>query len=92
MTRNKAKQALISILCKIQNPDEMRFFLEQVLTAAEIDDLLDRVRIYQTLSCDETPQRECAKKLNVSLSKVTRGASNLRNLKMKDYWKSKFPK
>ncbi len=90
MNRSKAKKALVNILCEIQNPNEMQFFLDQVLTVAEINDLLDRIRIYQNLSCTEAPQRECAKDLNVSISKVTRGASNLRNPKTKDYWKSKF--
>jgi len=78
------------MLRNIQDPHEMNFFLEQILTPAEINDLLDRIRIYQNLACAETPQRECAKTLNVSLSKVTRGASNLRNPKAKSYWKSKF--
>mgnify|MGYP000157881832 CR=1 FL=1 len=90
MNQSKAKQALVDILCNIQDPNEMRFFLEQILTVAEIDDLLDRIRIYQNLACTEASQRECAKSLNVSISKVTRGASNLRNTKAKDFWKSKF--
>lgn len=90
MNRSKAKQTLVNMLCEIQNPSEMQFFLEQILTIGEINDLLDRVRIYQSLACTEAPQRECAKTLNVSISKVTRGASNLRNPRTKDYWKSKF--
>jgi TrpR family trp operon transcriptional repressor len=91
MNRFKAKNALIEILCSINQPSEMDYFLKQILTHAEIDDLLDRIRIYQNLACTNTPQRECAKILNVSISKVTRGASNLRNGKSKNYWKSKFP-
>jgi TrpR family trp operon transcriptional repressor len=90
MNRSKAKSALIEILCGIDQPSEMDYLLKQILTAAEIDDLLDRVRIYQNLACTDTPQRECAKILDVSISKVTRGASNLRNAKSKDYWQSKF--
>lgn len=90
MNRSKAKIALIEMLCSIDQPSEMDYLLKQILTAAEIDDLLDRVRIYQTLACTDTPQRECAKLLNVSISKITRGASNLRNAKSRDYWRSKF--
>ncbi len=90
MNRAKAKQLLAQMLCDINHLDEMRFFLEQILTPAEINDLLDRIRIYQQLACTEKPQRECAKSLNVSISKVTRGASNLRNPKAKGYWQSKF--
>ncbi|WP_062308297.1 trp operon repressor [Polynucleobacter sinensis] len=90
MNRSKAKQTLIDMLCNIKNADEMRYFLEQILTAAEVNDLLDRIRIYQTLTCTEMPQRNTAKSLNVSISKVTRGASNLRDQKAKSYWKSKF--
>lgn len=90
MNKSKANQALIKMLCNIRDPDEMRFFLEQILTAGEVNDLVDRMRIYHILSCTETPQRECAKSLNVSISKVTRGAANLRKPKSKEYWKSKF--
>ncbi len=90
MNRTKAKSMLGSMLCDIQDKNEILFFLEQVLTTAEIDDVLDRLRIYQALSCTETPQRECAKKLNVSISKITRGAANLHNAKAKAYWQSKF--
>ena len=90
MNQSKAKQALIDLLCNIENPQEMRFFLEQILTVAEINVLLDRIRIYQSLACTDATQRESAKTLNVSISKVTRGASNLRNPKSKDFWRSKF--
>lgn len=90
MNRSTAKRALLELLCSTDNPNDMQFLLEQILTSAEINDLLDRVRIYQNLACTETPQRECAKSLNVSISKVTRGAANLQNPKAKKYWKSKF--
>ena len=90
MNKSKASQALINMLCSIKKPDDMRFFLEQILTAGEINDLLDRIRIYQILACTETPQRECAKSLNVSISKVTRGSANLQKPKSKEYWISKF--
>jgi TrpR family trp operon transcriptional repressor len=90
MNRSTAKHALLELLCSTDNLNDMQFLLEQILTSAEINDLLDRVRIYQNLTCTENPQRECAKLLNVSISKVTRGAANLRNPKAKKYWKSKF--
>lgn len=92
MNRSKASQTLINILCNIQNQNEMRFFLEQILTAGEINDLLDRIRIYQMLACTEVPQRECAKSLNVSISKVTRGSANLQKPKSREYWQLKFGK
>jgi TrpR family trp operon transcriptional repressor len=92
MNRSKAKQALIDMLCNIKNPDEMRLILELILTDGEMNDLVDRIRIYQSLACTELSQRECAKSLDVSISKVTRGSSNLRNPKSKDYWRSKFNK
>lgn len=92
MNKSKASQTLINMLCKIQNQDEMRFFLEQILTTGEINDLVDRIRIYQMLACTEAPQRECAKSLNVSISKITRGSANLQKPKSKDYWRTKFDK
>jgi len=90
MNKSKASQTLLKMLCNIRDHDEMRFFLEQILTPGEINDLLDRIRIYQILSCTETPQRECAKSLNVSISKITRGSANLRKPKSKEYWQAKF--
>ena len=92
MNKSKASQILIDMLCNIQNSDEMRYHLEQILTAGEMNDLIDRIRIYQMLACTDTPQRECAKSLNVSISKVTRGSANLRKPKSKEYWQSKFSK
>ena len=86
----KAKKALIDMLCDIKTQDEMLFIFEQVLTKAEIEDLVNRVRIYHKLACTEITQRECAKILDVSISKVTRGASNLQNPKIKKYWQNKF--
>lgn len=41
MNRSKAKIALIEMLCSIDQPSEMDYLLKQILTAAEIDDLLD---------------------------------------------------
>ncbi|MBU3615453.1 trp operon repressor [Polynucleobacter sp. Latsch14-2] len=90
MNKSKANQILINMLCNIKNHDEMRFFLEQILTTGEINDLLDRIRIYHLLACTDSPQRECAKTLNVSISKVTRGSANLQKPKSREYWKSKF--
>ena len=90
MNKQKAKESLIDMLCTINNKSEMLFFLNQVLTKAEIGDLVDRIRIYEGLTREQLPQRECAKILNVSISKVTRGASNIRNHKHKEYWRQKF--
>jgi TrpR family transcriptional regulator, trp operon repressor len=90
VNKQKGKESLINLLCDINDKVEMQFFLNQILTKAEINDLIDRIRIYRALACMQLPQRECAKILNVSISKVTRGASNIHNHKHREYWRGKF--
>lgn len=81
---------LINRLCKIDSPDEMRWLLGQLLTDAEIQDVVDRVRIYDALSNTEWTQREIAKRLGVSITKVTRGSSNIHSRKLRLYFQENF--
>lgn len=52
---------------------EMRAILHDILTPAEIEDLNQRLEIIQALMRNE-PHRTIAKKVGVSISKVTRGS------------------
>ena len=57
---------------------DIRRFLEEILTSSEVSTLTKRWRIMKMLS-QGVSQREIAKKLNVSLCKVTRGAKILKD-------------
>ncbi len=47
--------------------------LRDILTPAELDSIVERWQLIQELEAG-TPQREIAKKLNISISKITRGS------------------
>ena len=59
---------------------EVRKFLDEILTSSEVSTLAKRWRIMKLLS-QGVSQRVIAKKLNVSLCKVTRGAKILKDEK-----------
>ena len=66
-----------SVLAGIDDPDQMRRFLEEVLTPAERKDLALRWELMRRLT-DGVPQRQIAEELGVSLCKITRGAKILK--------------
>lgn len=67
------KKQLLSALCAIDNPRQMDALLKDILTPAEYAEIPKRFEIVRQLM-DGAPQRQIAKKLNVSISKVTRGS------------------
>lgn len=71
---------IIEVLSKLKTTSEINSFLNEILTEKEINTLSKRWRILKMLACGDT-QREIAKKLNVSLCKITRGAKILKNKK-----------
>lgn len=83
MSRNNTEpavsgfDAVCGILCKIRNADEMRRFLEEILTPAERKDLALRWKLMQMLQ-EGIPQRKIASELGISLCKITRGAKILK--------------
>ena len=76
----------ISNIISNMNKSEVYNFLLELLTESELADLSKRWRILELLSQGVT-QRDIAKKLNVSLCKVTRGA---RIVKTKDSIVNRF--
>jgi TrpR family trp operon transcriptional repressor len=70
--------AFIRTLCDISDPDEMRAFLEEILTTSERKNLQLRWQLMEMLA-QGVPQREIASKLHISLCKITRGAKILKN-------------
>ena len=70
------KKELLKILSGIKDVKLMEDFLVDLLTPAEVKDIVLRWQIVKLLSQGIT-QREVAKKLGVSISKVERGAREL---------------
>jgi TrpR family trp operon transcriptional repressor len=66
-----------SVLCKIDDPEQMRAFLKEILTPAECRDLSLRWELMKMLEAG-VPQRQIAHELGVSLCKITRGAKILK--------------
>ncbi len=64
-------------LCEIDEQDQMRRFLEEILTPAERKDVALRWELMRMLA-DGLPQRQIAEELGVSLCKITRGARILK--------------
>ena len=85
MLNSKYQKELVRILTLIKDSDLMEEFLNDLLTPAEFEDLIDRWQIVKQLARG-TPQREIAKRLNVSVAKITRGSLELRN-KHGGFWK-----
>lgn len=86
MNREEADRKLLEILCQISNKEKMSWFLDCILTPAERQDLLDRIRIYVELTSTSYSQRDCASRLDVSITKITRGAANLHDPDIKKFW------
>ena len=66
-----------SVLCNINDSEQMRAFLEEILTPAECHDLSLRWELMKMLEAG-VPQRQIAHELGVSLCKITRGAKILK--------------
>ncbi|MGY0342110.1 trp operon repressor [Xylella fastidiosa] len=90
MSREQAFEMLIKILCKTDSTDDMKLILECILTRSEMEDLIDRIRIYNELLNTRNSQREVASKLGVSITKITRGAANLQDNNIKDFLRKKI--
>lgn len=81
----KYRQELINLLIGIKNAKLMDEFMEDILTPAEFEEIVTRWQIVKQLS-KGVPQREIAKKLGVSIAKITRGSRELRD-KKGGFWK-----
>jgi TrpR family trp operon transcriptional repressor len=64
-------------LSKVSDPELIKSFLEGLLTPAERADIAARWALVKELE-NKVPQREIAKKLGLSLCKITRGSRELK--------------
>jgi TrpR family trp operon transcriptional repressor len=64
-------------LAKVDDPQLIKSFLQGLLTPAERADIAARWALVKELK-NKVPQREIAKKLGLSLCKITRGSRELK--------------
>lgn len=69
---------LLSIILSIQSKDELKLFFKEILTDAEIEDIIKRWCLMKDLY-NGISQRNIAKKYGISLCKITRGSKVLKN-------------
>lgn len=73
---DKHYRELCELFSSITSPKEADALLRDILTPQELDSLTERWQLIQMLA-KGIPQREIAEKLNISISKVTRGSRAL---------------
>ncbi|MGL4370026.1 MAG: Trp family transcriptional regulator [Spirochaetota bacterium] len=76
----KAYDEMIETLCEVNDAREMKQLLTELLTDAELQDLILRWTLLRQLA-EGVHQREIAKNLGISLCKITRGAKILKDEK-----------
>jgi Trp operon repressor len=69
----KHYRELCELFAAIENSKEADRLLQDLLTPQEIESLAERWQLVQLLATG-MPQRDISEKLNVSISKVTRGS------------------
>ena len=69
---------LIKLLSETNKPEMMNLLLKALFTKKEIEELENRIKIFQLLIKGKK-QREISEILNVGIATVTRGASALEN-------------
>jgi Trp operon repressor len=72
----KHYKALCTLFASVKTPQEADMLLRDILTPQETDSLAERWQLIQLLDRGMA-QRDIAQKLNVSISKVTRGSRAL---------------
>ena len=69
---------LCDTLCSVKTKNEMKDFLEGILTIKELDEIPTRLEIVKLLK-KKVPQHKIAEKLHVGVATVTRGSRELQN-------------
>jgi TrpR family trp operon transcriptional repressor len=72
----KHLEDLYGLFAAVRSKEEAEKLLLDILTPQELDSLAERWQLIQELAAGK-PQREIAKKLKVSISKITRGSRML---------------
>ena len=72
-----SRDELIQVFTEISDFEEMKAFIEEILTPKEIEDFALRWKLLQELHEGNT-QRNIASKYGISLCKITRGSKILK--------------
>ncbi|MDD5470064.1 MAG: Trp family transcriptional regulator [Candidatus Peribacteraceae bacterium] len=73
----KHLRELYQLLASVRSEKEAKLLLEDLLTPQELASLAERWQLIQELHAG-SPQRDIAKKLRVSISKITRGSRQMK--------------
>ncbi len=76
-TQNKKLNNLVEAFLILENKKEMISFFEDIFTPQEIEALVERWEIVQTLLKTDLPQREVAKKIGCSVALVSRASRQI---------------
>jgi len=68
---------VVEALCQIHSPEQMKQFLNEVLTPGELHDLALRWELMRRLARGDS-QRQIAGEMGISLCKITRGSKILK--------------
>jgi len=68
---------LTQVMISLKTKPVTRAFLKNILTPGELEEICTRLQIFKLLK-KGLPQRDVAKKLNVSIGTVSRGARELK--------------
>jgi len=71
---------LVNHLLAQRSADEMEEALRELLTSSELDDVANRLQIFELLE-QGIPQRQIADQLGVGIATVTRGSNALKQRK-----------
>jgi len=77
---NKGLAEFIELCLQCQDIKALTALFDLFLTEEEKSDMALRCLLIQELLKQELPQREIAKKLNISIAKVTRGSNELKRI------------
>lgn len=72
-----AFERVIGVFASISSQDDMRKFLNELLTTGEMRDITLRWLLLERLA-EGVPQRKIAEELKISLCKITRGSKILK--------------
>jgi TrpR family transcriptional regulator, trp operon repressor len=76
----KLDEKMIKAFCTVDRPEDMRKLFLEIFTPSELEALNLRWKLLTDLSTGHT-QRDIAKRLGISLCKITRGAKILKDRK-----------
>ncbi len=71
-------RAFIELCNRFRKPEELKELFDLFFTLEEKEDIANRYQIIKALIDEKWTQREIAEKLEVSISKITRGSNALK--------------